>query len=175
MEYTNKFFYPALAYPYKNHQLIVDALKLIDKDLEYEVNFTIKKDTLPYVESIYEDVMSNNLNVNFIGRTTLEETFNLYSESVLLFPSEIETFGLPLLEARLSKCIVIALNTPFAREILEGYNNAYLFDSVEEFANLINKVLKNEIIRKSDDKLDWLEHKNLLQVFEQLVDKKNTL
>ena len=55
----------------------------------------------------------------------------MYAHSVLLFPSYVESFGLPLLEARLTGTYVIASNCPFSREILDGYEKALFFDEMD--------------------------------------------
>ena len=71
---------------------------------------------------------------------TRECVYEQYAKSVLIFPSYIETLGLPLLEARLTGCPIIAADTPFAKEILDGYNNvAYFgqFDSIRLYQILL--------------------------------------
>ena len=53
-------------------------------------------------------------------------------KSVLLFPSYIETFGLPLLEAKTIGSPIIASDTPFSKEITSNYNNVNYFDYSDE-------------------------------------------
>ena len=71
---------------------------------------------------------------------------NFLSARTLIFPSFIETFGLPLLEARESGAPVLAADTPFAREILANYEKAEFFpyDNPEILAEKI-KTLKEKI------------------------------
>lgn len=54
-----------------------------------------------------------------------EVVFEMYSKSVLVFPSFVESFGMPLLEARMSNSVILASDQNFSREILKDYNNAY--------------------------------------------------
>lgn len=123
------FVYPAGSMVYKNHQCIADALKLLyDRGVrDLKVVFTEKKEDLPWVSVSPE---CENM-MEWRGMMKREELLKLYKSSVLLFPSYIETFGLPLAEARNLGIPVIAADTPFAREILAGYEKAEFFDAFD--------------------------------------------
>ena len=143
-ENCKRFFYPATAFNYKNHQIILDALVYAEKQglKNYEVIFTIKKDENDYTKSLYDFAVKNNLNVMFNGPVPREKVFELYSKSVLLFPSHVESFGLPLLEARMSNCPILAGKTPFCKEILQGYDKVEFFDGSNacELGSLIVRI-----------------------------------
>ena len=89
--------------------------------------------------------------VECVGRIPYEQVLENYRSSTLVFPSYIESFGYPLAEARMVGTIVLAADTPFAREILAGYPNAYFFSSAktEELVILMNQVLTGTIERKN--------------------------
>lgn len=142
--YTNKFFYPSGLYSYKNHQLILEAAALID-DEQYSVDFTLDESN-EYTKKLSSFSKEHDLDVNYLGSIPYSEVCQRYSDSVLIFASEIETFGLPLLEARLSNSIVLALSSPFAHEILEGYENAYFFEDATQLSLLMKKVIRKEIV-----------------------------
>jgi glycosyltransferase involved in cell wall biosynthesis len=74
----------------------------------------------------------------------------------LIFPSYLETFGLPLLEARFFNAPIAASDRPFAREILEGYSNADFFDpfSPDDLANKMKKYLEANSSRRSFVNID---------------------
>jgi len=55
----------------------------------------------------------------------------MYAKSILVFPSYVESFGLPLLEAKLTGTYIIASDTPFCREILNGYDNVEFFEEMD--------------------------------------------
>lgn len=120
------FIYPAGNILYKNHQCIVDAVNILIKrgGRDIKVIFTEQEKNLPWLtiprecENCFE----------WRGMMKREELAELYKRSVLLFPSYIETYGLPLAEARMLGSTVIAADTPFAREILSGYEKALFFD-----------------------------------------------
>ena len=135
----NKFFYPAGDLFYKNHRIINDAINLLNKDLDLdldlEVIFTIDK------RPDYDE------KIKFVGNLPRKEVYSRYKSNILIFPSYIETYGLPLAECRASNGLVLAADTEFSREILAGYKNAYFFDykNPAELACLMKKVMNGEI------------------------------
>lgn len=129
----HRFFYPATAFRYKNHLTLLKAVEYaVGKGLrDYEVFFTVKQQENDYTKELWEFVEKNHLNVKFLGQISREMVFKMYSESVLLFPSTLESFGMPLLEARLTGCPVIAGDCPFSHEILDGYAKAEFFSVMD--------------------------------------------
>jgi len=124
------FFYPASPSAYKNHKIILEACKKL-KELgidDYRVVLTLNGHENKYALELYEAARQNGLPIEFIGSLKREEVYEWYSKSVLIFPSYIETFGLPLLEAKLHKAPIIASNTAFSREILGDYENVWFFE-----------------------------------------------
>ena len=124
------FFYPATSFRYKNHITALRAMKYaVDRGLDnYKVIFTIKKEENRYTEELFNFAYENKINVDFHGQIPRNEVFEMYTKSVLLFPSMVESFGMPLLEARLTGSPILASNCPFCNEILSGYNNCIFFD-----------------------------------------------
>jgi glycosyltransferase involved in cell wall biosynthesis len=108
------------------------------------VLFTIKENENKYTLQLAEYAKKNNLNITFNGPIKREKVFEMYTESVLLFPSFVESFGLPLLEARLSGAFIIANKTSFTEEILKDYENSLFFngDKAIELASCIEKLSK---------------------------------
>lgn len=132
---TNRrvFFYPATAFSYKNHMTMFKALKYAqDAGLDnYSLILTIRLDENQLTRDLATFAMENHLPVTFGGQIPRESVFEMYANSVLLFPSYVESFGLPLLEARLTGTYVIASDCPFSREILNGYEKACFFDEMD--------------------------------------------
>lgn len=127
------FFYPATAFSYKNHMTLLRALKYAqDAGLnDYTLTLTIRPDENQLTTQLSTYARENNLHVTFGGRIPREKVFEMYANSVLLFPSYVESFGLPLLEARLTGTYIITSDCPFSREILEGYEKALFFDEMD--------------------------------------------
>lgn len=65
--------------------------------------------------------------------------FDYYKKAILLFQSELESYGLPLLEARLQKIPIIASNTEFSQEVLKEYKRVKFFpvNDYEELTKLM--------------------------------------
>ena len=123
-EFT-EFFYPTTPYFYKNIYVLVEAVRLLKEDgLCPKVILTITGKENLYAQELYAKIKALGLSefFFFVGRINRDEVFRLYRRTTLLFPSKLESYGLPLLEARTVETYIIASDTPFAREILEGYS-----------------------------------------------------
>lgn len=131
---TNTFFYPASGAVYKNHDCIYKAIETLDRS-DFKMLLTLQAGE------------KKHKNCEYLGTVAQKEVYKIMSESVLLFPSYIESFGLPLKEAREIGTLIIAADTAFARELLEGYENAYYFNTFDfsELAKLMQDVLDGKI------------------------------
>ncbi|GER74418.1 glycosyltransferase [Weizmannia acidilactici] len=137
----NTYFYPASAMVYKNHKVIVEAARLLKEQgiTDIEVIFTLNGSENRNIKKLYKQVLKSNLAIKFIGTIPYEKVLEYYSKSILLFPSYIETFGLPLIEARLHGAPILASDTSFSREILNKYDkvNYFKYDNAYELAAYI--------------------------------------
>jgi glycosyltransferase involved in cell wall biosynthesis len=152
------FFYPANGITYKNHQVIIGACKkLKDRNIkDFKVIFTLEGDENDCISRLCKEVSTEQLPVEFTGKLSRDQVFDLYTRSVLVFPSYIETFGLPMLEARLHKGIIVASDSPFSHEVLDRYENVYYFDafSEEDLSRLMEKFINEKINYYSVNKVD---------------------
>jgi glycosyltransferase involved in cell wall biosynthesis len=132
------FFYPTACVPYKNNDCISAACRLLREQgvVAFKVTMTI-------------EATSPGPNVIPIGRVPREQVLEALSRSTLIFPSLIETYGLPLAEARALDVLVLAADLPYAREVLDGYPNGYYFDpaSPNQLAALMGGVITGRIAR----------------------------
>ncbi|MBU8854009.1 glycosyltransferase [Bacillus sp. FJAT-26377] len=119
-----RYFYPAADYKYKNHKIVIDALKLLKANnlsafKNTEVVFTLDKNSYVYDLASNAGVLDN---LKFVGKLDKVEMINMYqSSNAILFPSYIETFGLPLIEAAaLGKTIYCSEET-YAQEVIGEY------------------------------------------------------
>jgi glycosyltransferase involved in cell wall biosynthesis len=142
-----QFFYPSAPIFYKNHMVIIKALLILKSENLYpKVIFTLSGSENKLSKKLKQISLKNQLNIVFAGTLPQDKVFELYSQSALIFPSFIETFGLPLLEARESGCPVICSNEPFCNEVLEGYEKALFFEHNEcdKLAKHMKKLMKKE-------------------------------
>ncbi|MCM1342935.1 MAG: glycosyltransferase [Muribaculaceae bacterium] len=128
-----QFFYPADAFPFKNHTVIIDACKKMKSRgiSDYTVIFTLDRHGTNYAEEIYRLIEENRLPIRLTGYLDREEMSDCYRSSTLLFPSYIETVGLPLLEARAYGAKIIAADCMYARCALKGYDKVRYFDFLD--------------------------------------------
>ncbi len=136
---TKTFLYPAAPYEYKNHQIILDAVRLIPKaDRNFTVIFTFRGNENRYAQTIKNFVHENDFPIKFKPMSQ-RELFKTYETSTLLFPSTLESYGLPLAEARAIGSPIIAADSAFSREILKSYSRYYPYrpNSIRELVNLL--------------------------------------
>lgn len=164
-KHLSTFFFPAGAYEYKNHSLIIDACKKIHQKYKnnYQVIFTINGDENENAIDMKRDAEKYQLNIKFVGNLSRAEVFEQYSKSVLLFPSYIETFGLPLLEARLHHGIILAADTDFSKEVLNGYENSFFFDpfNSQELSELMIQIISQKVCYREVKGEELLLNNNL--------------
>ena len=114
---SRRFFYPTNNGLYKNNEAIIEACNiLVSKGItDFTVELTLPKGTFQHH------------NVTCIGYLDRLELFKRYASSVLLFPSYIETVGLPLQEAASLGMPIIAADCPHVHDILQNYSNVSYF------------------------------------------------
>lgn len=130
------FIYPALPRIFKNFEVILKAAAHLSKQRsDFKIILTIDGS-----ENIYSRLLLKKYghisNIAFIGVQPREEVFRLYQLSdCLLFPSKLETWGLPISEAKsFSKPILIA-DLEYAHESIADYKKARFF-TADDFAQL---------------------------------------
>ncbi|MDE9563762.1 glycosyltransferase [Xenorhabdus bovienii] len=141
----NLLFYPASPFIYKNQSILIEALSLLNKEFldknKIKLILTIEKSDLNL--NRHKDIIKNYDNyIEFTGKLNINQVFSYYSKSkIILFPSKLETFGLPLLEAAKFKKSIICSDLPYAREVLEGYNDSCFCNPniPNEWANAIQQ------------------------------------
>lgn len=161
-----EFFYPAGESIYKNHKCIYEASKLLNKKgiNDYQISLTIRK-------HFQLD------NFVFLGKQPFESVMKKYNSSTLIFPSYVETVGLPLLEARELGTIILAANCDYAKEVLGNYENAYFFEPTapEELAQLMEDVLREVIIKKDVKEIRYKKENSWDQVVDILTEQGREL
>lgn len=120
------FFYPAMFYKHKNHILIFETWKRFEIK-EFEIILTVDKPP-----------GHNTMEIHCIGVISRRESIETLNRCTgLIFVSEEESLGLPLLEAVLLNKPIIAPNLPYVHSVI---SNFYQFevDSPESLFNAIN-------------------------------------
>lgn len=140
------FFYPAGAPAYKNHRTFLRACELLqEKGLEnYEVIWTVTGEENEGIRAIKKEAEEKKIPIAFRGSMPRQMLFELYASSVLVFPSYIETIGLPLLEARSVGAWIVAADCLYARDCVGDYERAEFFEAfdAERLSEIMGKWLK---------------------------------
>ena len=139
------FIYPTKACAYKNVDLICKASAIMRKkfDNQYIVYITIDENDGKYAKSLMKKYSSDS-NLKFCGFLPKEDLFKKYAEAeCLIFPSRLETWGLPLTEFAKYGKNIIASDLPYAHENLMGYKMKAFVDpdSPEELASLMEQAI----------------------------------
>lgn len=152
-ESFSTFFYPASGVVFKNHKVVVDACLELKKDgiNKYSVIFTLRGDENEHIVELYNIAKENKLPIDFIGSLTRKEVFEFYSKSILIFPSYIETVGLPLLEAKLHRTPIFVSDCDFSREILFGSEKINYFNCFS--SKQVSELMKDSIMLAEEDDL----------------------
>lgn len=159
--------FPSLYSPHKSHATIVKALGILKRNKEtllsnVKIYFTVSNDEAPELMSL---IKAQGVEEKFgmMGRLPYETTISLYkSATAMLFPSTMETLGLPLVEAAAFGLPILVADVPYAHEVMEGYEGVRFAKAEDEneWANGIEKIIKNCVKYSSFkpiDKAGWHE------------------
>jgi glycosyltransferase involved in cell wall biosynthesis len=128
-----KFFYPALGRTFKNFEVLFNALQYLKDNYIYVYNSIELSLTISKFGSEYEKYLINKFNglsnVIFLGKLDFSEVEKEYARcDVVIFPSKLETWGLPISEAKEYNKPIILSDLPYAHETLGNYSKAKFFD-----------------------------------------------
>lgn len=142
------FFFPTFPRPFKNIEVICEAAKLVLNEKEnFKIVITVDGSENNYSQSIlkkYKDIK----NISFIGLIKREEVYEYYSKAdCLIFPSKLETWGLPISEFKQFNKPMFVANLPYAKETVGNYDYVSFFDINDpaELAKLIVNFLDNKL------------------------------
>ncbi len=145
------FFYPSIPRFYKNYEIIFDATKLLSAEIleKIEIHFTnIKESKTKYGKEICSQYKSNKEYV-FLKSLNRSELLTYYNSiDCLIFPSKLETWGLPISEAKAFQKTILVANLPYAKETVGNYEKVSFFDvdRPQELADLITNFVNKEIV-----------------------------
>jgi glycosyltransferase involved in cell wall biosynthesis len=148
------FFYPAYPRIFKNIEQVLHATRLLEQRgiSGFEIWLTIdgseQKTVAPGLRSDFADLNS----VRWLGILPRAEVLRRYSEAdCLLFPSKLESWGMPITEFKATGKPILAADLPYAHETVGAYGKAAFFDTenVEALAELMQKAIIGEPVFQS--------------------------
>lgn len=141
--FNKKLLFVGRLVPRKNITDLIKIMKfLVNQDKEFILSI-VGEGEYAYVNKIKKEVFKNNLqkNINFHGKVTDDILNKLYeSNSILVFTSLVEGFGLVLLEAMNKGLPVVAYNVNGVKDVIINNVNGYLIKPFD-YQNFSNKIL----------------------------------
>lgn len=144
---TDKKIFVFVSYPryYKNFEVICQAVKEIDRN-DFEVWLTLDGSENKYASDLVH-LYSNIKRIKWIGLQSREKIFEIYDiADYMIFPSTLETWGLPISEFKLTNKPLILADLPYAHETLGNYEKALFFDpyNYKDLAEKVSMVLTKQ-------------------------------
>jgi hypothetical protein len=150
-ESSNKksFIFASIPRGFKNFEIICEANKLLlNRGLsDHRIVLTLKGDENRYTKSILRKY-GNMTNILFIGVVTHSKLNKLYTMSdCLIFPSRLETWGLPISEFSVYDKPMLLADLPYAHNTAMGSKKVAFFNPYDAFqlAGYMEKIILNDL------------------------------
>lgn len=140
------FLYPALPRAFKNIETLGMATQILAaREVKgFEVRLTLDGTENRYARWLQRKFGATQ-QVRFIGRQTKDEMASQYHEaSAVVFPSKLETWGLPITEGKAQRRPLLVADLPYARETVGTYDLVSFFpvESADALANLMQSMIE---------------------------------
>lgn len=142
------FFYPSYPRSFKNFEIICEAVVLLkNKGINcFEIFLTIDGNENRYSKWVYNKYRNLN-NVFFIGLLSRDQVESFYKKTdCLLFPSKLETWGLPISEFISYDKPMLLADLPYAYETASNANKVSFFnpENANELADKMETLIKGD-------------------------------
>lgn len=144
------FFYPAFPRVFKNIDFLCEAASILQSNgfFDFELWLTIDGSENKYSKFIV-DKYSDIECIKFKGLQSRESVFEMYGLSdALLFPSKLETWGLPITEFKISNKPMLIADLPYAHETVGDYQNVTFFplSDAGALASIMQDLVSNSFL-----------------------------
>lgn len=144
------FFFPTYPRPFKNIEVILKAVEILEK-LEYK-KFTVVI-TIDGSENYYANRLVKKYkflkSIDFIGIIDRDKVYQYYNQAdCLIFPSKLESWGLPITEFKQFNKPMLVADLIYSKETVGDYNKACFFhpDNYKHLSKLMTKIINEEEI-----------------------------
>lgn len=123
--------YPATPYKYKNHKILFEAMHILKtissaNHKKIHLYLTAMDEDSTFTFSKLVEIYGLQGDVTLLGRIPNFELITLYENcDCLVFPSLLETYGIPLYDAAVAGIPIIAADLPYAKDVLKDYTCKY--------------------------------------------------
>lgn len=143
------FFYPSFPRVFKNFEAVFEASKLLQQKnyQNFKIIVTLAGNENKYAAHLYKAYKADPF-IEWKGLLPRDEIFKIYGAAdCLLFPSKLETWGLPITEFRSFDKPIILANLPYAKETTANYSKAKFIDpdSPAALAEAMEELLHNHL------------------------------
>ena len=124
-----RFFYPAYPRTFKNMEQILKAARKLEREgfHQFEVWLTMDGSETRYADRLVRE-FSDLTTVRWLGLLPRAEVMRLYGEAdCLIFPSKLETWGIPITEFKVTGKPILAADLPYAHETVNEYGKVAFF------------------------------------------------
>ncbi len=140
-----KLIFPSEPKVFKNHIVIAEALKLLSKEIQnqIEIYFTFTSKTNKF-SKYYCEKYKHLQCIKYLGWLSKNQLYGYYQAvDALLFPSKLETWGLPISEIQQFDKPIVISNLEYAQESIGNYNKVVFFnpENPQELASIFTKML----------------------------------
>lgn len=142
----NIFFYPAIGANHKNHHRLLCCWEelFFENKIKEELHITVPFEQNSKLEQKILSLQKKGVPIVNHGLLTKAQVNNIYSiAKYVIHPSLGESFGLVLIEALKSNCILLAPNLPYVNAIVGPH---YYFDpyNIDSMKRSILRAINNE-------------------------------
>lgn len=152
-KFTSKydFIYVASGEKHKNHIRLIDAwIFLAKQNLYPSLCLTLNlRHNRVLEEKIHDAICNYGANISNVGDVTRNQVYELYVRSgALIYPSLVESFGMPLMEAEALSIGIVASELDYVRELVDPDEtfNPY---SPRSIAYAVKRYMKIELKRNN--------------------------
>lgn len=140
------FFFPAHPRVFKNVEVLIDAAKFLQGSL-IEIWLTFSGNENRYATKLAMQASEFPI-IKLLGRLTRNQVFERYETAdCLIFPSKLETWGLPISEFKRTGKPMLVADLPYAHETVGNYGSVHFFnpDNPRELAELMQELSQGRL------------------------------
>ena len=131
--------------PRKNTKTMLDIARYLKNNHHHEYSVIVVGKSTKYWSILKNDYDTNRLPITEYSYISEKDKKKLFNESILIYPSLCEGFGIPVIEAISNGCQVICNSIPIMNEILgdSGYTLNMQGDYYEDLISMAKNVCED--------------------------------